>query len=180
MSDSESNNDSIIDDTSPLPPATSESDQYPAYPWVEPPIRIDYGTNVRIAEGVFINYNCTILDTCILTIGARTLIGPNVSLYAASHPLDPEVRNGTAGPEDGKDITIEEDCWICGNVVVLAGVRIGRGSTVGAGSVVTKSVAPYTIVAGNPARFIKEAPRGTKAEITSGALEALKMDQARQ
>ena len=120
------------------------------------------------------------MDTCILTIGARTLIGPNVSLYTASHPLDPEVRNGTAGPEDGKDITIEEDCWICGNAIVLAGVRIGRGSTVGAGSVVTKSVPPYTVVAGNPAKFIKEVPQGTKAEITSGALEALKIDQTRQ
>lgn len=73
-----------------------------------------------------------------MTIGARTLLGPNVSLYAGTHPLDPEVRNGTKGPEGGKEIHIEEDCWLGGNVTVLSGVRIGKGSTVGAGSVVTK------------------------------------------
>ena len=106
--------------------------------WVEPPVHIDYGTNVRLASNVYINFNCTILDTCLVSIGSRVLIAPNVSFYSGTHPLDPELRNGTAGPELGKEIHVEDDCWIGGNVTILPGVRIGKGSTVGAGSVVTK------------------------------------------
>lgn len=105
---------------------------------MEPPIHIDYGTNVRLGQNVFINFNCTIADTCLVTIGARTLFAPNVSLFSATHPLDPDVRNGTKGPETGKEIHIGEDCWIGGNAIILPGVRVGNGSTVGAGSVVTK------------------------------------------
>ncbi|CAD0087450.1 unnamed protein product, partial [Aureobasidium vineae] len=106
--------------------------------WVEAPFHADYGTNVRLGEGVFINFNCTIIDTCLVSIGSRTLLAPNVSLYSGTHPLDPDLRNGTNGPESGKPITIEEDVWIGGNVTVCPGVTIGCGSTVGAGSVVTK------------------------------------------
>lgn len=103
-------------------------------------------------------------------IGSRTLFGPSVSLYPATHPLSAETRNGTKGPEFGAPITIGEDCWLCGNVIVLAGVTIGNGSVVGAGSVVTKDVPPNCVVAGSPARIIrrlkpdaaeKEKERGT-------------------
>ena len=87
---------------------------------------------------MYINFNCTILDTCLVTIGTRTLIGPNVCFFSASHHLDPEVRNGTAGPEYGKEIHVGEDCWIGGNVILLPGVRVGKGAAIGAGSVVTK------------------------------------------
>lgn len=132
----------ITADKTPLaPPApTAEEDEalFGSEPWVEAPFRADYGTNVRVGEGVFINFNCTIIDTCLVSIGARTLFAPNVSIYSGSHPLDPDVRQGTEGPEDGKEVWIEEDCWIGGNAIILPGVRIGRGSTVGAGSVVTK------------------------------------------
>jgi acetyltransferase-like isoleucine patch superfamily enzyme len=78
------------------------------------------------------------IDTSPITIGSRTLFGPNVHLYSGGHPLDPELRNGTLGPEFGKPVSIGEDCWIGGNVTILPGVTIGNGSTVGAGSVVTK------------------------------------------
>jgi hypothetical protein len=133
---------SIIAHDSPLPsPAPTETEDdllFASDPWIESPIHIDYGTNVRLGSGVFINFNCTIIDTCLVTIGARTLIAPNVSIYSGTHPLDPDVRNGTNGPELGKEVHVEADCWIGGNVVILPGVRIGKGSTVGAGSVVTK------------------------------------------
>lgn len=133
---------SILGDTTPLPPlaGTEEEDEalFEEDPWVHPPIHIDYGTNVRIGAGVFINFNCTILDTCPVTIGARTLVGPNVSFYSGTHPLDPVLRNGTKGPELGGEIHVGEDCWIGGNVVILPGVTLGRGAVVGAGSVVTK------------------------------------------
>lgn len=107
-------------------------------PWVELPIHMDYGVNVKLGQNVYINVNCVIIDTCLVTIGDRCLFAPNVSIYSGTHPLDPEVRNGTQGPEMGGQVHIEEDCWIGGNVTLLPGVRVGKGSTVGAGSVVTK------------------------------------------
>lgn len=117
---------------------------------------MDYGYNVHLGQNVFINFNSVFLDTCVITIGSRTLVGPNVSFYSGTHPLDPSVRDGTRGPELGKEIHIGEDCWIGGNVCILPGVNIGRGSVVGAGSVVTKNVSDFTVVAGNPARFIRK------------------------
>ena len=133
---------SIVQDKTPLPPpaATPEEDeaQLDSFPRVEPPVFVDYGTNVEVGENTFINFNCTILDTCMVRIGSRTLFGPNVSLYSATHPLDPALRNGTRGPELGKEITIGDDCWIGGNVTICPGVTLGRGVVIGAGSVVTK------------------------------------------
>lgn len=111
---------------------------------------------LRIGSGVYINFNCVLLDTCLITIGARTLIGPSCSFYSATHPLDPFLRNGIQGPELGSPITIGEDCWFGGGVTVLPGVTIGRGVTVGAGSVVIKDVPAFHVVAGNPARIVKK------------------------
>ena len=169
---------SITNDQRPLPPSAddpvADEELLSNEPWIEPPIRVDYGYNVKVGQGAFINYNCTIIDTCLVTIGDRTLFGPNVNLYSGMHPLDPELRNGTNGPEMGKEIHIGADCWIGGNVTVLPGVTIGRGSTVGAGSVVTKvsrlesafsamianpsdkDVPPFHVVAGNPARILRK------------------------
>lgn len=150
----------ITDDKRPLPPpaATPEEDDqlFIDEPWVEAPFRADYGINVVLGRGMFLNFNSTFVDTCPVRIGARTLVGPHCSFYAGTHPLDPAVRNGLAGPESGKPITIGEDCWLGGNVTVLPGVTIGRGSTVGAGSVVTKDVPPFHVVAGNPARILRK------------------------
>ena len=110
----------------------------------------------RLGKGVFINFNATFIDTCLITIGARTLIGPNCSFYSGTHPLDPFLRNGIQGPESGGPIDVGEDCWLGGNVIVLPGITIGRGCTVGAGSVVTKNVPDFHVVAGNPARIIRK------------------------
>lgn len=133
---------SINGDQTPLPPAAADAEDDAALfeqePWIEAPIHIDYGTNVQLGANVFINFNCTILDTCLVTIGARTVVGPNVSFFAGTHPLDPAIRNGTKGPEYGKEIHVGEDCWIGGNAIILPGIRIGQGATIGAGSVVTR------------------------------------------
>lgn len=138
--------------------ATAEEDEklFEDEPYVLAPVNMDYGFNVRFGKNVFVNFNSVFLDTCLTTIGSGTLVGPNVSFFAATHPLDPVVRNGLKGPEMGKEIHVGEDCWIGGNVSILPGVTIGRGSVVGAGSVVTKDVPPFTVVAGNPARVIRK------------------------
>ncbi|KAL1873118.1 hypothetical protein VTK73DRAFT_1079 [Phialemonium thermophilum] len=151
----------------PLPPKGEEEDEddlLQNYPWIERPIHMDYGTNIKVGTNVFINFNCTIIDTCTVTIGSRTLVGPNVSLYTGTHPLDPDIRNGTQGPEAGKPITIGDDCWIGGNVTILPGVTIGEGCTIGAGSVVTKDVPCNHVVAGNPARIIRKIERKVKEQ----------------
>jgi acetyltransferase-like isoleucine patch superfamily enzyme len=159
---------SIIGDETALPPQifpeAEDEKQLEEYPWITAPIFIDYGTNVKVGNGVFINANCTILDTCLVSIGARTLLGPNISLYSGTHPEDPYLRNGLKGPEMGKPITIGEDVWIGGNVVILPGVTVGNGAVIGAGSVVTKDVAELTIVVGNPAKFLRKVKTATSEQ----------------
>ncbi|KAH7042181.1 acetyltransferase, partial [Macrophomina phaseolina] len=109
--------------------------------YVKPPLYIDYGTMLQVGASTFINRNLTVCDTPILPvkIGERCLIGPNTSIYAVGHPLDYRERAGPLGaPSLASSVTIEDDCWVGGNVVIMPGVRIGRGSVIGAGSVVTK------------------------------------------
>ncbi|KAF8695585.1 Maltose acetyltransferase, partial [Rhizoctonia solani] len=113
------------------------------------------GFNITIEGDVFIGTGCTMLDVCPITIGERTLIGPNVQIYTPVHPLRPEERNGLKGKERAKPIKIGKDCWIGGAVIILPGITIGDGSTVGAGSVVTRDVEPRSLVAGNTAKLIK-------------------------
>ncbi|BCS26383.1 sugar O-acetyltransferase [Aspergillus puulaauensis] len=153
----------IAQDTTPLPPAKEDPAEDDAVlenePWIEQPIRVDYGYNVKLGQGVFINFDCVIIDTCEVTIGARTLFGPKVNLYSGTHPLDPDLRNGTSGPETGKEIHIGEDCWLAGNVTILPGVTIGNGAVIGASSVVTKDVPAYHLAVGNPARVIRKIER---------------------
>lgn len=126
-----------------MPPVDSDSKADEALfedtdPFVDGPISVDHGLNFKVGKGTFLNFNLLVLDTCLVTIGENVLFGPNVCIYGATHPMDPAVRRGLKGPEGGKEVHIEDDVWIGGSVLVLAGVRIGKGSTVGAGSVVTK------------------------------------------
>jgi maltose O-acetyltransferase len=120
---------------------------------IRPPFFCDYGYNIRLGDGVFLNFNCVILDVVGISIGDRTQIGPAVQIYAADHPRDAETRR--AGLEFGRPVRIGSDVWIGGGAIVLPGVTIGDGAVIGAGSVVTRDVAPDVTVAGNPAR-----PRG--------------------
>lgn len=119
-----------------------------------PPFYTDYGVNISVGNNSFINMNATFLDVCEIKIGNNVFIGPNVSLYTPCHPIHKDYRY--KGLEYGKPITIEDNVWIGGNVIILPGVTIKNGAVIGAGSVVTKDVEEDTIVAGNPAKFIRK------------------------
>jgi maltose O-acetyltransferase len=117
---------------------------------IRPPFSCDYGFNIRLGEGVFLNFNCVILDVVEVSIGARTQIGPAVQIYAADHPRDAATRR--AGLEFGRPVRIGSDVWIGGGAIILPGVTIGDSAVIGAGSVVTRDVGEGQTVTGNPAR----------------------------
>jgi maltose O-acetyltransferase len=117
---------------------------------IRPPFFCDYGTNIRLGDGVFLNFNCVILDVVGVTIGDRTQIGPAVQIYTADHPRDAETR--ATGLEFGRPVAIGRDVWIGGGSILLPGVSIGDGAVIGAGSVVTRDVGEGQTVTGNPAR----------------------------
>ena len=122
--------------------------------WLQPPFYCDYGTNIILGEKVFFNFNCVLLDVAKITVGSRTLFGPNVQIYTATHPVNYLERS--SGLEYGKAILIGEDVWIGGSAIICPGVKIGNRSIIGAGSVVTKDVPDDVIAVGNPCRVIKE------------------------
>jgi maltose O-acetyltransferase len=126
--------------------------------WLQPPFYCDYGTNIKVGDRVFFNFNCVVLDVMQVTIGSRTMFGPNVQIYTATHPLNHIER--ASGVEYAKPITIGEDVWVGGSVVVCPGVSIGDRSVIGAGSVVTKDIPPDVFAAGNPCRVIRQLAQG--------------------
>lgn len=122
--------------------------------FLEPPFHCDYGWNIEVGENFFANFNLTILDVGKVTIGCNAQIAPNVSIYTAGHPIHPDSRN--SGYEYGIPVTIGDNVWIGGNVVILPGVTIGSNVVIGAGSVVSKDIPDNMIAAGNPCRIIRE------------------------
>lgn len=120
---------------------------------IEPPFRCDYGYNISIGSGSFVNYGAVFLDVNPIEIGADVQIAPNVQLLTATHPLDAMRRR--AQWESGRPISIGDGAWLGGGAIVLPGVSIGAEAIVGAGAVVTRDVEPRTVVAGNPARILR-------------------------
>jgi maltose O-acetyltransferase len=120
--------------------------------WMQPPFYCDYGTNIELGERVFFNFNCIVLDVCPVRIGDFTLFGPAVQICTPLHPLNAAQRRRE---EFGKPIDIGSDVWVGGGAVILAGVRIGSRSVIGAGSVVTRDVPEAVFAAGNPCRVIR-------------------------
>ncbi|RMX88817.1 hypothetical protein D0869_01344 [Hortaea werneckii] len=127
---------------------------------VESPFTCDYGYNVFLGDDVVIQSGCHMQDPCEISIGNRTIVGPNVKFYGITPSNDPSVRNGGQGPVRGGAIQIGEDCFIGGDVVILPYRKIGNGAAIGAGSVVTTDVKDNTVVAGNPARVIRRIESG--------------------
>lgn len=121
---------------------------------INQPFYCDYGCNIRVGEGFFANFNFTVLDEALVTIGDNAFIGPNVSLYTACHSTDPVERNSRR--EWAEPITIGNNVWIGGSVTILPGVTIGDDCTIGAGSVVTRDIPSGSIAVGNPCRVVKK------------------------
>ena len=122
--------------------------------WIEPPFFCDYGNNITLGDKVFFNFNCVVLDVAPVRIGARTMFGPAVQIYTATHPI--RAADRSAGRELGKRIDIGDDVWIGGGAIICPGVSIGARSVIGAGSVVTKDIPDDVFAAGNPCRVVRK------------------------
>lgn len=121
---------------------------------VRPPLRVDLGYRITIGPRSFVNQGTVMLDVAPITIGADVLIGPNVQLLTPTHPIDPEKRR--AKWEAAEPITICDNVWLGGGVIVCPGVTIGENTVVGAGAVVSRDLPANVVAVGNPAKVIKE------------------------
>lgn len=117
------------------------------------PFMVDYGYNVEIGEGSFLNHNIYLMDCAKIKIGKKCFIGPNCGFYTALHPMLVESRN--EGLEMAKPIVIEDNVWIGADVTILPGVKIGAGSVIGAKSLVSKDIPSGVLAFGNPCRVVK-------------------------
>lgn len=127
---------------------------YNEYVFIEDGFRCSFGKNIHFKGTAIINYDCTFLDTNIITIGHCALIGPGCKIICTNHTLDAEDR--LKGGFCDKPVVIGDKTWLGANVTVLPGVTIGEGAVIGAGSVVTKDIPPYTVAVGNPCRVVKQ------------------------
>lgn len=121
---------------------------------IQSPFYCDYGFNIFAGNNLFLNFNCIILDCARVTFGDNVFLAPNVQIYTAYHPVIAAER--IKGPEYAAPITIGNNVWLGGGVIVCPGVTIGDNTTIGAGSVVTKSIPANVVAAGNPCRVIRE------------------------
>ncbi|WP_406427226.1 sugar O-acetyltransferase [Streptomyces sp. NBC_00147] len=120
---------------------------------VRPPLYVDYGSNITIGARTFVNYHLTALDVARITIGEDCQIGPNVQLLTPTHPVEPQPRRDKL--EGALPITIGDNVWLGGGVIVCPGVSIGDNSVIGAGAVVTKDIPANVVAVGNPARPVR-------------------------
>lgn len=125
---------------------------------IRPPLYVDYGERIRIGDRSWVNFNLVALDVAPITIGADCLLGPNVQLLTPTHPIDPVLRR--AGVEGGEPITLGDNVWLGGGVIVCPGVTIGDDTVVGAGSVVTRDLPAGVVAVGNPARVVRSVDPG--------------------
>lgn len=120
---------------------------------IRPPVYVDYGRHIRIGRGCFANFGLVALDVAPIVIGDDVQIGPNVQLLTPTHPIDPEERR--ARWEAAQPITIGDNVWLGGGVVVCPGVTIGENTVVGAGAVVVDDLPANVVAVGNPARIVR-------------------------
>lgn len=122
--------------------------------WIEPDFRCEFGKNISIGDDVYINFGCVILDCAEVSIGANTLIGPNLGIYTPNHAIDAEER--IKGGCIAAPVHIGRNVWLGGDVKILGGVNIGDNAIVGTGSIVTKDIPANVIAVGNPCRVLRQ------------------------
>ena len=121
---------------------------------IQAPFHCDYGIHIHAGKNLFINFGCVILDCAKVSIGDNVMFAPNVQIYAAHHPVIAAER--IKGPELASPVTIGNNVWIGGGVIICPGVSIGDNTTIGAGSIVTKNIPANGVGAGTPCRVIRE------------------------
>lgn len=137
--------------------------------YIQPPYHAMWGGHhVHLGKNVYINFNCTLVDDAQIYIGDNTMIAPNVTIIAASHPISPALR--IEGYGCNKPVSIGKNVWIASNVTILPGVHIGDNSVIGAASVVTKDIPPNVIAFGNPAKIHRKITPEDDIYYDNGAL----------
>lgn len=135
------------------------------------PFYCEYGVNIHVGSECFLNYSCTFLDVAPITLGNGVWIGANVTLATPNHPFLAEERLNANYPDGYHDleyataITIEDGCWICSGATICGGVTVGKNSIIAAGSVVLRDVPPNSIVAGVPARVIRQIDESDRIHV---------------
>lgn len=124
--------------------------------YIEPPLRANWGCNTYIGERFYANFNLTLVDDGVVTIGDDVMIGPNVTIVTTGHPIRPDLRKAPTVVQYSLPVTIGDGVWIGANVTVLPGVTIGENSVIGAGSVVTKDVPANVVAYGSPCRVVRD------------------------
>ena len=122
--------------------------------WFEVPMNIDYGKATEIGDNCYFNHHLSIGDGALVKIGNGVIVGPYVGFYTAAHPLDSAER--AEGWQTASPIEVGDNVWIGANVTILGGVKIGKNSVIGAGSVVTKDIPENTLAYGVPAKPVKQ------------------------
>lgn len=140
--------------------------------YLQGPIQFDYGVFTTLGEKCYANFNLVVLDCCQVQIGSSVFFGPNCTIATPVHPMSAEQRrirernDGTMyNYEYAKPVTIEDDCWLASDVTVCGGVKIGKGSVIGAGSVVTRDIPANVFAAGNPCRAIRKITKDDLLDI---------------
>lgn len=122
--------------------------------WIEPPLYVNWGRRITLGDHVYANTGLTVIDDTFVTIGSHVMLGPRVTISAASHPVDPELRRQAY--QYDLPVTIEENVWVGAGATILPGVTIGKNSVIGAGSVVDRDIPPDVVAAGVPCRVLRE------------------------
>ncbi len=129
-------------------------------PYIEPPFRCDYGSNITVGDEFYANFDCIMLDCANIKIGDHVFFGPKVNIYTTCHPIYAPVRNQQL--EYAKEVTIGDDVWIGGNVTINPGVHIGNNVVIGSGSVITADIPDGVVAAGNPCRILRRISEADK------------------
>ena len=131
--------------------------------YIEPPLRANFGgKHVHFGHHVYANFNLTLVDDTHIYVGDYTMIGPNVTIATASHPLEPDLRE--QGLQYNRPVFIGRNCWIGAGAILLPGVHIGENTVVGAGSVVTKDLPANVVAVGKPCRVLR--PLGEREKLS--------------